>query len=45
MNALRDPVPLPTDEDLQQLADQYQRDAIAEAQAQRPEDETADDLG
>jgi hypothetical protein len=47
MNAPREPVPLdlPTAEDLQQMADQYQRDAIAEAQAVRPEDETAEDLG
>ena len=29
----------------QRLAAQYQRDAIAEAQAQRPDDDTAEDLG
>jgi hypothetical protein len=47
MNAPREPVPLElaTAEDLQRLADQYQRDAIAEAQAMRPDDETAEDLG
>lgn len=47
MNAPREPVPLelPTAEDPQRLADQYQRDAIAEAQALRPEEETTEDIG
>lgn len=47
MNAPREPVPLdlPTAGDLQRLADQYQRDAIAEAQSVRPDEEPAEDLG
>lgn len=39
---LQAPWPLPS---MQEQADQYQRDAIAEANAARPDEETADDLG
>ena len=39
------PVKTMTEQELQRLADEYQRDAIADANALRPDEQQAEDLG